>query len=321
MSAALTNKLRVLELFAGIGGCAAALGNDAEVVAAVDINTQALEVYRCNFPHATHCRTLESLPIDALAAWNADLWWLSPPCQPYTRKGRQRDLDDPRAAPLVHLIEAIDIVRPAAVALENVPPFAASQARARLIDVLGAAGYHVTEQTLCPTELGVPNRRRRYYLLASRRALPRCSARACELRPLSHFIDRRYDADPRWRLDRAIAERYASAIDIVDADEPNAITSCFASAYGRSVVRSGSYLRVAGGVRRFAPDEVQSLLGVFKAFRWPDDLRAEQRWQLLGNSLAIGAVRAILEPLLFPLPGGSDATHQRWRGASWRGRG
>ena len=46
-------RLRVLELYCGIGGCAAALGDGAEIVAAVDVNRVALGVYRHNFSHPT----------------------------------------------------------------------------------------------------------------------------------------------------------------------------------------------------------------------------------------------------------------------------
>src|SRR5690606_28560907 len=125
----------------------------------------------------------------------------------------QLDLADPRAAALVHLIDCIDRIRPSSIALENVPPFAESQARARLIDVLDGRGYHIVERTLCPTELGVPNRRRRYYLLASRRELPMPEAAQPARSSLSDYIDRQHDADPQLRLDPAIAERYATAID------------------------------------------------------------------------------------------------------------
>ena len=45
--------LRVLELYSGIGGCSAALPPGTEVVAALDINEAALEVYRWNYPHPT----------------------------------------------------------------------------------------------------------------------------------------------------------------------------------------------------------------------------------------------------------------------------
>ena len=45
--------LRILELYSGIGGCSAALSPRAEVVAAMDINETALEIYRRNYPHPT----------------------------------------------------------------------------------------------------------------------------------------------------------------------------------------------------------------------------------------------------------------------------
>lgn len=105
------HRLRVLELYCGIGGCAAAVGDRAQIVAAVDINLKALEVVAHNFPHPRVARTLESIPTNIWREWQADLWWLSPPCQPYTQRGRRRDLDDPRA-----------VSRPAWVTLDREHP-------------------------------------------------------------------------------------------------------------------------------------------------------------------------------------------------------
>jgi site-specific DNA-cytosine methylase len=298
MPAVKKDRLSVLELFAGIGGCAAALGERAEIVAAVDIHAQALAVYQHNFHHPTFCRTIESLPIEQFTAWNADLWWLSPPCQPYTRKGHQRDLADPRAQALLTVIDRIEQLRPHYVALENVPPFAESQSRARLIDMLGRSGYNIVEQMLCPSELGVPNRRRRYYLLASLTQLAPPAPVTCERAALARFTDQQHDDDPALLLEPALVKQYAAAIDIVDADDSQAMTSCFASAYGNSIVRSGSYLRTPRGLRRFAPDEVQRLLGFPEQFAWPESIGTRQRWRLLGNSLSLPAIRRVLSPVL-----------------------
>jgi site-specific DNA-cytosine methylase len=164
-------RLKVLELFCGIGGCAAALGERAQVVAAVDVSRKALAAYCRNFNHAALARTLESISAGHWRAWQADLWWLSPPCQPYTHRGHRQDLDDPRAASLLAVLDRLPEVRPRYLALENVPGFAGSRAHARLRDVLEQCGYRVQETTLCPTELGIPNRRRRFYLVASRERL------------------------------------------------------------------------------------------------------------------------------------------------------
>ncbi len=284
--------LRVLELFCGIGGCAAAVGERAEVVAAVDINRAALEVYAANFPHPTVARTLESVSAAALRSWEADLWWLSPPCQPYTVRGRQRDLDDPRADSFKTVVRRLGEVRPRYVALENVAGFCGSRAHALLRETLDRCGYRTVETLLCPTQLGICNRRPRFYLVASLGSLSPPSGRRGRRRPLVEYLD---PAPPRevYVAAREL-ETYASAIDVVRADDPHAVTSCFTAAYGRSPVRSGSYLLTDRGLRRFTPTEILRLLGFGAAFRLPPSLTFRQAWPLVGNSLAVAAVRALL---------------------------
>lgn len=327
--------LRVLELYCGIGGCAAALqgvealaGSAAEVVAALDVNHLAVAVYRRNFPHPAEVRTLETLTAAELARYNADLWWLSPPCQPFTRRGLGRDLADPRTASLLTLIERIGALRPPCVGLENVPGFAGSATHARLREVLDRAGYEVRERLLCPTELGVPNRRRRFYLLASRRGwaavrpgaaggAPGTAAKpgaGGALRPLATYLDPEPAAE--LTVDPDLLTRYAGALDLVDPAEPGAtpvITACFTAAYGRSPVRSGSYLildRNADGsprrVRRFSPAEILRLLGFPAAFTLPPDLPHAAAWRLVGNSLSVETVRAVLTGLAPYSPGSSS---------------
>jgi site-specific DNA-cytosine methylase len=288
--------LRVLELYCGIGGCAAALPPGAEVVAALDIDRTALEVYRANHPHPAEVCTLESLRADDVRL-DADLWWLSPPCQPFTRRGLGRDLDDPRCASLLHLLGLIARVRPPLLALENVPPFLTSRARARVLATLEGAGYETRERLLCPSELGIPNRRRRYYLVASRRGLaaPEPRSPPPPLRPLASFLD---DADPaELTVSGELLARYAHAVDVVHAGDPAAVAATFTAAYGRSPVRAGSYLRRGAVVRRFHPREVARLLGLPPGFRLPGDPSHATAWRLLGSSLSVPAVRTVLAAL------------------------
>ncbi|MEM7350589.1 MAG: DNA cytosine methyltransferase [Acidobacteriota bacterium] len=290
--------LRVLELYCGIGGCSAALAGQAESVAAIDINRQALDVYRYNFSHPVVAGLVESVEVERLQQWAADLWWLSPPCQPFTRRGKQRDLDDPRAQTFLASLERLAAVRPAYVALENVPPFRRSRARDRLLDTLTRAGYgEIREQVLCPTELGRPNRRRRYYLLASRRPLAPASPlpKRSALTPLSLYLDP--EPLPDLTVDPALVERYRGALHIVHGEDPTAVTHCFTSAYGRSPVRSGSYLATSHGIRRFAPTEILRLLGFPAGFRLPAELPRANAWRLVANSLSIDAVRHVLAPI------------------------
>jgi len=284
--------LRVLELFCGIGGCAAALGERARVVAAVDQSRQALRVYTANFSHPVHPVTVESIPDQTWRAWRADLWWMSPPCRPFTTRGRQRDMDDPRAGGLVTVVERVGAIRPTYVALENVPGFAGSRAHALVRDVLGRAGYTIRETLLCPTELGVPSRRQRFYLVAGRGELCAWPERLGQSVRLSSILD---DTPARdlW-CDANLATRYAGALNVVDSGDTAAATACFTSAYGRSVVRSGSYLHTPTGLRRFSPREILRLLGFSDEYRLPEDLALRTAWHLAGNSVSIPAVRWVL---------------------------
>jgi site-specific DNA-cytosine methylase len=288
--------LRALELYCGIGGCAAALAPaGAEVVRALDINHQALEVYRTNFPHPAEARTLESLGSEELAGWAAELWWLSPPCQPYTRRGLQRDAEDPRAASLLALLPRIAEVRPPFLGLENVPGFEGSQCHRRLRETLDGAGYTVREVLLCPTALGIPMRRRRFYLVASREGLRDPRPPDGRRQPLAAYLDPAADRDPTLQVPPDVLARYTGALDLVDPERPGAVTACFTSAYGRSPVRSGSYLQHDGTVRRFSPGEILRLLGFPADFHFPETLPLKNRWRLAGNSLAVDAVRYVME--------------------------
>ncbi|KAM6214235.1 tRNA (cytosine(38)-C(5))-methyltransferase isoform 3-T3 [Rhynchocyon petersi] len=81
--------LRVLELYSGIGGMHQALREScvpAQVVAAIDVNTVANEVYRYNFPHTLVLpKTIEGITLEEFDRLSFNMILMSPPCQPFTR--------------------------------------------------------------------------------------------------------------------------------------------------------------------------------------------------------------------------------------------
>lgn len=296
-------QLRVLELFAGLGGVAAALGQlvaagRVAITTAVDIHDGALAVYAHNFPHPTRTALIDFLETEWLERQEAHLWWLSPPCQPYTRRGLGRDAADPRARSLLHLLPRIEALRPPWIALENVPGFATSEVHRRLRETLELSGYQVLEQELCNTDFGLPNRRRRFYLLAGLEAPSTAPERPAPVHgaepspPLAGFLDP--TPEPGLEVDPEVLRRYRHAVDVVEQDDPAAVTATFTAAYGRSPVRSGSYLATTDGVRHFSPTEILRLLGFPASYRLPPDLPRPHAWRLAGNSLALAPVRAVL---------------------------
>jgi DNA (cytosine-5)-methyltransferase 1 len=295
--------VRALELFCGIGGFAAAVaGSGTQVVGALDHDSTAIATHRLNFPeHGAEKKDLERISADDLASYGADLWWLSPPCQPFSIRGARRDLNDPRARSLVRLMALLagfpDALLPDYMALENVEGFAQSQARERLFAILTSRGYHLHERRLCPTELGIPSRRPRFYMAASRLPLNPPSARApLELRPLKDYLEPfPAEGSPRsLRLPEEIPARFGNGLRIIDADDQDAYTTCFTSGYGRSIMRAGSYLKCDDGVRYFAPEEIARLLHFPAGFHFPKGMQLRRKWHLLGNSLSVIAVREVL---------------------------
>jgi len=292
---------RALELFCGIGGfAAAAAGTNVRVAGAIDQSPAALEVYRLNFPgHDAWQLNLENVTLEELQSVEADFWWLSPPCQPYTVRGAGRDAADPRALSFRRILDLLARMHeddlPSHIALENVEGFARSEMRARLVNLLSGRGYAIQECMLCPTELGVPMRRPRYYCMASRGRLePPTLVVDMPLRPLGDYLDGT-GPDGELLLAGDVVERFGKGFRILDPKDPQAYTTCFTSGYGRSLMRAGSYLRCAGGVRRFAPEEIARLLHFPEGFRFPDRMTLRKKWQLLGNSLSVAAVRKVLE--------------------------
>lgn len=294
--------LRALEIFCGIGGFAVAVaGANVRIMGAFDQDPAALAVYRLNSPdHGARSVDLERVSAWELTAGGIHLWWLSPPCQPYCERGARRDLVDPRARSLVHILELLgripDDLLPRHLALENVAGFVGSEAHGRLTDVLASRGFQVRERLLCPTELGVPMRRPRYYLVASRDELrPLLPLAPRPLRPLADFLDPVPDG---LLLSPDVVARFGGALPVIDPADPSACATCFTSGYGKSITSAGSYLRCADGVRHFSPGEIARLMGFPEGFRFPEGIALRKQWHLIGNSLSVIAVREVLR--VFP---------------------
>lgn len=289
------HRLRVAEFYCGIGGCAAALGSAAAVVSAVDINRQALEIYRRNFPHPAATATIESLSPSTLREWQADLWWISPPCQPFTRRGRRRDYTDTRTQSFLGILTRLREATPQYVAIENVPGFQGSITHSILLDTLEDLDFQIQERLLCPTVFGIPNRRERYYLVAGRSPLRELPPPRVEARTLRSFLDK--EPSTELKVDTDLVRKYRHALNVVDPMDPMAVASCFTAAYGHSPIRSGSYLQTLSGLRRFSPAEILRLLGFPKSYTLPADLPLQSGWRLVGNSLSIYSVRYVLSAI------------------------
>ena len=91
---------------------------------------------------------------------------MSPPCQPFTRQGLHKDLEDPRTQPLTRILSLIPEINSLKyILVENVKGFETSAARDSLVKVLNEQGFVFQEFLICSKQLEIPNSRLRYYLI------------------------------------------------------------------------------------------------------------------------------------------------------------
>jgi len=290
--------MRAIEFFSGLGAFSEAAGGyDLDVVAAFDQNSHANRVFFENFSRKPSSMNLESINADMIP--ESSLWWMSPPCQPYTRRGNRRDSRDPRARSLLNLIDLIPGCLPAHLIVENVEGFELGEVFAGLSETLRACGYEFRLEHICSSEFGVPMLRPRVFVLASR------SGPIAPLEPhrfrdgrrlVEYLID---DGDPSLVLAPDILERFYPVLNIVDpSEEDSSRLICFTRGYYKCRKASGSLIRLPDGQVRFvSPGEILALLGFSRGYSFPEDLSLSLQYRLAGNSVDVRAVRMLLASL------------------------
>jgi len=327
--------VKAIEFFSGIGAFAEAVRNyEIDVVAAFDQNEAANRVYAHNFALQPCSRNLDSIKLKDLP--RANLWWMSPPCTPFSVRGKQKGLQDPRAASLRNLIDIATRALPEYILIENVVGFKNSGAASHVREMLAPHGYQFEQFDLCSTEFGVPMRRPRHFVVARHESVERRSesdaarlpvmaeppvlcrqdggplkgAEHSDMAGIGSAIGspcrngrRRLreflmeDADADLLLSDAVRQRYELGFDIVDADDAEAELICFTKNYERCMRASGSLLRTVDGIRRVSPEEILRLLGFSESFIFPAHISRSLRWRLVGNSVDVRAIKFILDSL------------------------
>jgi DNA (cytosine-5)-methyltransferase 1 len=101
-----------------------------------------------------------------------DILFGGPPCQGYSVAGKM-DPDDPRSAQVFTFMRAVQRWQPAAFVMENVEALGLlsvwSAVRDRLSKIAAAAGFETATVVLDASRLGVPQARKRMFMLGFRR--------------------------------------------------------------------------------------------------------------------------------------------------------
>ena len=160
------------DLFCGSGGTSCGfVAAGFTPVCAVDFDKAALKTYAQNFPCAKRIEgdiRSEQVQAELLSLPPVDCVIMCPPCQAFSARNLQENKsEDPKN--LLPLISARLVVkmRPKSVFMEEVVQ--CRRLAAELVDIFSNAGYDVSHTVLFASDYGVPQKRRRFILTATRR--------------------------------------------------------------------------------------------------------------------------------------------------------
>lgn len=224
------------------------------------------------------------------------------PCQPFSVAGQQLGLSDPRSTATTHFFRLVGEVQPRWVVWENVPGILSAGGGSVFRQILAAMdefGYGVAWRVLDAQYFGVPQRRRRVFLVGYRG----------DWRPAFEvLLDPESGTwNPRAGPSSETPDSGADTKGLGTGGGGRVIAACRVAGTVASKWHKGyggpsgdecqNLVVVDGRVRRFTPRECERLQGL------PDDWTLvpwrgrpasdTQRYKAIGNSMAVPVVRWI----------------------------
>ncbi len=318
--------LTAIDLFCGIGGNSwGAKKAGVEIVAGFDIWQQAGNVYQANFPQArfyqgdlsAYCHA-DILRIQEEVG-EIDLLLASPECTSHSNARGANPKDEKSLRLSWSIWRFARVFRPRWLVIENVP---AMQKWSRYADFLCVlrekGGYHCQEHMLDASDFGVPQSRKRLYIVCDRdRAPPSKIAPLANQKKMSikHILRPNdvYPFSPLRKLGRAqkTLERAQRGIHALGADASFLMVYYGSETKGgwqsldeplRTVTTHDRFALVRpdgkGGheMRMLQPDELQAAMGFPKKYKLACETRGE-KIHMLGNAVCPPVMQAIVSTL------------------------
>jgi DNA (cytosine-5)-methyltransferase 1 len=161
-------KLRTVDIFSGCGGLSLGFQNSGfNIVSAYDNWDLAISTYKMNFDHQIHNLDLSQITDSAahIQKHSPNVLIGGPPCQDFSIAGNRVESD--RANLTVAFSEIVALVKPQIVIMENVYNISKSIYLAHAVSNLKASGYGITTRIINASYIGVPQMRKRFFLVAA----------------------------------------------------------------------------------------------------------------------------------------------------------
>ena len=205
--------IRGLDIFCGAGfGSAGAFAAGVEIAAGIDMCPIATDTFAANFPEALSINgRLEDISLTWLRkeAGHVDLLLASPECTNHTCAKGSAPRDESSRATAMLVVDYAAALRPRWLVLENVVHMRPWSRYRELRKLLEGLGYRLREHVLDSSDFGVPQRRRRLFLVGDLERAP--SPKIPRRRGRRPTVKAVLDRDRHWKTTALFTERRAPA--------------------------------------------------------------------------------------------------------------
>ena len=159
--------MNIVDLFCGCGGLSLGLQNAGyNILAAFDNWNEAISIYERNFEHPIYKQDLTDVEGTSkiIADLHPDMIVGGPPCQDFSSAG-SRNEDNGRGILTVCYAQIISKVRPEWFMMENVEKIVGTKKLEEARRIYSEAGYGLTQVVLDASLCGVPQKRKRFFLI------------------------------------------------------------------------------------------------------------------------------------------------------------
>lgn len=159
--------MKVVDLFSGCGGLSLGfIKAGLDVVAAYDNWAAAIAVYSANFTHPVNTVDLSDVEVASkkISAFEPDMIIGGPPCQDFSSAGLRNE-DNGRGNLTLSFAGIVSKVSPEWFVMENVSTITKTNKLVGAKTIFKKAGYGLTEIVLNAALCGVPQKRKRFFLI------------------------------------------------------------------------------------------------------------------------------------------------------------
>lgn len=309
--------LKMIDLFAGVGGFHYGFQDYAECVFVSEKDANAAKVYSLNHNIERIDGDITNFPVDEIPAH--DLLCAGFPCQPFSVAGLRNGFNDTRGTLFWNIADILDQKRPRIFVLENVKNLVSHDKGNTfkiILDVLtNQLGYHVKHKILNTTTHGnIPHNRERIYIVGFANLedyrgfeFPEEIPRNQEIGDLLDFHKRQpakyyqtnLNSPSVVKMHQWITERYQIyqyRRYYLRANKKNVCPTLTANmgTGGHNVpLVMDDY-----GIRKLTPRECFTLQGYSEDFLFPEKMTDSNLYKQAGNTVSVTVVKRIADNIM-----------------------